>query len=540
MMQLLWVLAVSGGIAFLSLLSWRFGAKRPTTFGSARWSDIWVLFKAGMLRQRGLRIGDWTGRLGVFYDGAHALTFGPTGEGKGVCAILPNLLAQRFVFLVDPGGENTAVAIKRWRDAGYEIGCINFFGEFPDEPWALPAHGFNPLDFLDVNSKTLAADTLVLAEMLTPRRGNESGSAEYFKNAAESAKRAMLLHIKTAEPAERQNLATLYSYVYADAAGWENLLAAMQANTACDGLVAREASKLERIETQAGEEFSAVMSTIQQDLSFLADPLVREKFSRSDVDFSLLKGRRKGQRGGIISVILPLQYIETHAAITRLAMACAILELQRKPSASSKVTFLIDEAAALGKITRFPNWLATLRKYRVSLWTIWQNFGQINDLYGRNAQTILGNCGLLQILGINEIETAELIEKLLGKHTVRTVSTNGQGQDSFGQTGRSLLMSDELLRFFDERQIVLIGKLWPIALRKTAYWQLPKLAGRFNPNPFMDGEGASLSLADRLAATRGRLFYLLVWWMAPHPVAAIIILTPLMLFGASLLKGGLN
>ena len=88
---------------------------------------------------------------------------------------------------------------------------------------------------------------------------------------------------------------------------------------------------MERIEAQASEEFSAIMSTIQQDLSFLADPLVRENLSRSDVDFSILKGFKPKQKGGIISVVLPLEYIESHAAVTRLALACAVLEMQRTP-----------------------------------------------------------------------------------------------------------------------------------------------------------------------------------------------------------------
>ena len=83
---------------------------------------------------------------------------------------------------------------------------------------------------------------------------------------------------------------------------------------------------------------------------------MREKLSRSDVDFSSLKGHRPGKKKGkIIVVVQPPEYNESHAAIARLAMACTILELQRAPLAKNKVTFLIDEAASLGKLLRFPN-----------------------------------------------------------------------------------------------------------------------------------------------------------------------------------------
>ncbi len=54
------------------------------------------------------------------------------------------------------------------------------------------------------------------------------------------------------------------------------------------------------------------------------------------------------------------------------------------------------------------------------MWPIFQNIGQLVDLYGKGWQTIVANCGLLQILGIgHDLETAEHTERLLGKCTVR-------------------------------------------------------------------------------------------------------------------------
>ena len=523
---------IAAGVAGLGLLAWRFDGRKSDTYGSARWAPVWKAFRKGLFREKGLRVGDWTGQLSVFYDGIHAITFGQSGSGKGAAAILPNLLTYPYCFLIDPGGENTAIAVKTWRRRKLAFACINIFGMHDEKPWELPAHGFNPLDFLDPNSPAFAADALVFAEMLTPRTGGEAGSSAYFKDAAQTAKRAMLVHIKTAEPSGRQNIATLYEYANSDARGWKRLLEAMKASPVGGGLVRQEATKLERIEGQAPEEFSAIMSTIQQDLSFLADPLVREKLSRSDVDFAILKGRGKRQRGGIISVILPLQYMETHAAIPRLALACAALEMQRKPLAKSKVIFLIDEAATLGRVLRFPNWLATLRKYHVVIWSIWQNIGQLVDLYGKGWQTLISNCGLLQILGVGDAETAEHTEKLLGKCTVQTVTTNWRGERSVSEAGRSLLMPDELTRLKENQQIAFIGNLPPMKLRKTPYWKRPGLAGRFHPNPYRDGGASGTGITGLLSALWGKLYYALAWWMAPSPVAALLIVGSIILLAA--------
>ena len=347
----------------------------------------------------------------------------------------------------------------------------------------------------------------------------------------------MIIHIKTAEPEARRNIGTLYEYAYADADGWEALIAAMKANPACGQLAAREASKLERIEAQAPEEFSAVMSTIQQDLAFLADQLVRDTLSRSDVSFSLLKGT-ENRKGGVISIVMPLEYIESHAAITRLAMACAILELQRTPYARSQVTFLIDEAAALGKIIRLPNWLATLRKYNVGIWTIWQNIGQVADLYGANWQTLVSNCGLMQILGVGDLQTAQYTQALMGQCTITTASTNARGERTVSQTSRPLLMADELMRTSGRTQIVLLGRLWPMELKKTPYWKQPSLRGRFHPNPYREGPTREPGSLDEWAASWGSFFYMLVWWMAPHPLAAIIMAVPIVLWLVQLFGWG--
>lgn len=519
--------AFTGAALFAVLLYWRADIGGAETYGSARFATVWRLFREKMFYDRGVRIGDWVRGLGLYFDGTHMLTLGATGSGKGVSAIVPNLLRHKRIFLIDPGGENTAIAAKAWRQAGLAFYCINPFATFDDAPYALPAHGFNPLDILDPGASSFAANARLLAEMLTPRSGGETGGAEYFKDAAERSKSALLIHIKTTEPSERQNLSTLYELVNTDAAGWNALLDAMRENPACEGLVQQEANVLSRIEEQAPEEFSAIFSTIQQDLSWLGDPIIRAKMRRSDVDFSVLKRRLQdsgpAKEGGVISVVLPLEYLDTHAAILRLALACAILTMQRAPLSRKKTLFLIDEAAALGKISRFPTWLATLRKYRVVIWSIWQNIGQIVQLYDKNWQGIIGNCGMMQVLGINDLETAQYTQKMLGQCTVTTVTQNGSGQCSFGQTARPLLTADELMRIKPDSQIVCVAGLPPILLRKARYWQIAALKGRFYANPFYDGKSERSALLATVSRLWARLYYALVCLMAPHPLVALTV-----------------
>lgn len=467
-----------GGLAFLR---WLIPPRYSSTHGSAAFAN-----RRDLRRHGGLHRGFWVGMLGrrkVRYAGPHALTVGPSGSHKGTSVVLPNLLEHRYIFTVDPGGENTAIASKTWRKRGAFL-CINPFGMFGDKPWALPRHGFNPLAMLSTEDPRLGANAKVLAEMIVARSGHESGSGIYFKESAIAFVQALIVHVVSEQPEQDRHLGTLYRLTHCSPDEWEELLRSMRANPACDGLVAQAAARMDRTEAQAPQEFSAIMSTVQQDLSWLADPLVREQMSRNEVNFALLKGGKGARRGAVISVVLPLQFVESHAAITRLALGCAMLTLTASPPPKRQVLLMIDEAAALGAIKGLPNWLATMRKYRVSIWTIWQSLSQVVERYGREAQTIISNCDLLQVLAVGDLETAQLLEQLLGKQTVQTVSRDKNGDPSFGETARSLMNPDELLRLKKTEQIALIKGMPPARLKKLPYYKGWRFSGMYHRNPY--------------------------------------------------------
>lgn len=530
----------AAGVLAFGLLSWRFNKDR-TTFGSAAFLKPWDALRAGLFKKRGILVGDWLGLLPVFYDGTHSVTFGESGSGKGTGAILTNALRAPFAFLNDPGGENAAIASKAWRRKGYEVYVINPFGMHEDAPWSLPKHGFNPLDILDASSRHFAANAKLIAEQLIPRSGSEGGSNKYFKDAAESFLQVLLMYVVRVYPPEKRHLGTIFDLVYAGPDEWEALIEEMRFHPECQDIVSKIANAMDRKDDQASAEFSAIMSTAQQDLAWLGDPVMQENLKRSDVDFAALKGTtRDGKKvkGAIIAVVLPLEYNESHAAIPRLALGCAIQEMQRLPLAREKVLFIIDEAAALGKITRFPNWLATLRKYRVVLWPIFQNLGQVEALYERNWQTILANCGLRQFIGVGDLQTAEHVSKLLGQLTVKTQSLNHEGKLSESEARRALREIDEILYAPRKEQLAFINKNRPCILRTTPYWGRPELRGTFNPNPYQDGK-TPLAFGKGLKSLIGTAYYALICLLAPHPLVAAVYLGLLALFALTMTGGSL-
>ena len=521
------------GISAWVVLSRRLKAS-AITHGSAKWLLIWEASGGRLFRRRGLLVGDWIKLLPVYggQDG-HALTVAPTGRGKGTCSIIPNLLRQRFIVLIDPGGENTAVAIKGWRERGYDVQVLNPWGMHGVAPWALPQHRFNPLSILDPKSTDFASDASLMAEMLITRGRSEGGSTAYFKDEAESGIRAMLMHLVTTEDAARCHLGTLRDWIMMGGRPWDALIDSMIRNKASGGVIAREAEQLRRRKDQAPEEFSAIVSTMKQDTNFLDDPVMRGALAANDADFSVLKGQREGQRvkGAVVSVVIPLQYLRTHAAYARLAIAVALWQMQRTPIARERVLFVLDEFPALGRMDRIANGLAELRKYRVWLWPIIQDLSQLKKLYDQSWATFLSNASVKQWFGTADLETARYVSDCCGDGTV--LAESPEGHKSYIR--RRLVMPDEVQFLPVDRQVVMMGNLRPANIRLTPYWERPEFSGRFHPNPYA-GKPPALPSTTAIRVISGQVLRLVAMVLEPAPIliyaaaiAALLLLQPAIL-----------
>lgn len=105
----------------------------------------------------------------------HRLTVGGTRSGKGVSLLVPSLLldAPRGSWVVvDPKGENAAIAAPRLRQLGKRVVLLNPWGLLADDFAARgfnDAAQFNPLDLLAASSPlNLVDDVDILAEMIVP------------------------------------------------------------------------------------------------------------------------------------------------------------------------------------------------------------------------------------------------------------------------------------------------------------------------------------------------------------------------------------
>lgn len=148
---------------------------------------------------------------------------------------------------------------------------------------------------------------------------------------------------------------------------------------------------------------------------------------------------------------------------------------------ANHVHFLLDEFANVGQIPDFDKKLATMRKYEISCSIILQNKAQLDKLYDKDAQGLIGNCDEILFLGSSEFETCKYFSDKLGDATITTRSASrslgsskkgGGGNYSFQHKARKLLTPDEV-SMVQKECLLFIRGFKPVYSKKYDYPKHP-------------------------------------------------------------------
>ncbi len=468
---------------FIAMLAFRmltaplivhFGANEDDTHGSARFATHKEI-AALSAPASGLLIGrdSKTDKLIRYTGPGHLLTMAPTRSGKGVGTVIPNLLtADRSVICIDPKGENTLVTGR----ARAKFGSLHVLDPF--DVTGEPPSAFNPLDHLDPQNLDLAEEAGTIADALVFDELGMTGEA-HWNEEAKALIAGMILHVVTKESAMRKTLVTLREYLTLASEQFKHLLAEMQSSIAAGGLVARAAN---RHLGKSDREAAGVLSAAQRHTHFLDSPRMARVLGRSDFRFSELKQSRQ-----TVFLVLPPDRLSTYSRWLRLVVTCSLLDMAhttQKPDAP--VLYLLDEFAALGHLAAVERAMGLMAGYGVQLWPILQDVHQLRATYGLRAGTFLSNTGLLQVFGVNDHASAELVSDLLGQETV-VFQTMGRNLDaeksglslSEQRTGRRLLTPDEVRNLPAKAQLLFLAGRRPIVAKKIVYFADREFKGMF-------------------------------------------------------------
>lgn len=416
-----------------------------------------------------------------FRQDGHILTCAPTGAGKGIGAVIPNLLAYPgSAFVLDFKGENFAVTARVRRELGQLVVLVDPFGITGQA-----SHALNWLDILDPDSPDVVSRAAGLADMLIAVEGGESDS--HWTDTARELLRGLLIHV-AGLPTERRTMAELRRIVTAPADDMTTTLAAMQADPdAGQRIPARAAAgHLNRPERERG----SVLSTVVRHTAWLDDPRLCAVLARSDFSLADLKHRPM-----TVYLAVPPDRLRACLGFVRGFVGLALDGVTAAPGRPvQRVAFFLDEFGQLGRMDRLADSVTLLRGYGVQLWLFVQDLSQLKAVYPR-WQSFLANTSQ-QFFGTADFDTARYLSDALGQETIRyvthTASTSSSGIFKPNTTssgtgehlhGRSLLTPDEVMRLGPTRPIVLVSGEPPYLLDRISYLTDPAYAGRFDPNP---------------------------------------------------------
>jgi type IV secretion system protein VirD4 len=420
-------------------------------------------------------------------DDRHMMTIAGSRAGKGVSTIIPNLCEYPgSVLVIDPKGENARhTANRRAKGAsllksglGQDVFVLDPFGVSGH-----PTSSFNPLSMIDPKADTAVDDAALVAEALVIQ---EEGPGRHFSASARNFLRGLILEVCTDDNPARRNLLRVRQLLTLDPKGFELLLAAMQGNDNCSGVIRRAANSLA---AKSENERSGVVSTAVEQTDFLDSPALARCLGRSQ--FSLADLKRKPTT---VYLCLPAGRMATHSRWLRVIVNLAVEAMERESAKPPfPVLFLMDEFAVLDHLSSIEKAAGQIAGFGVKLWPILQDLSQLKSIYKERWETFMGNAGLLQFFGNNDATTLDYISHRLGKSTIEQVSKAEITPEQLarGLTGETIQMhtvelmtADEIGRFFSRQkktQLLLWPGSDPIAIDRVEYYDEPFFSRKFDP-----------------------------------------------------------
>jgi type IV secretion system protein VirD4 len=386
--------------------------------------------------------------------------------------------------VVDPKGQNAAVTARHRAAMGHDVYVLNPFGLHTGRPWNLPRHRYNPLSRLDIKSPNVVAETAALAQALIVTQARDP----YFDDTARDLVAALMLHLvatrgRTATLAQMRRMVTAISARNDDAAA---LLLTMRNSPY--PFVRQPIARFFDVEAR---DISSAINTAVTQTSFLDDPALSDEASGgaltgNDVDMRQLK-----RKPTTVYLILPGQFMDAYARFLRLLITSAIDTLTAEPG-GHPVLFILDEFARLQQLPAVSNAFGFAAGFNLQLWPFLQDVPQRESVYGPDWKSILANCGLVQFFTPTDLETAEYLQRRGGSFTGESLTRSyssgllKSGRSETASESRMPLLPFERMMSLppDEAVTFFAGKHDPFLVGRAPYWQIPRLAGMFDPDPY--------------------------------------------------------
>ena len=446
--------------------------------GRARWANEWDIKRAGLRDSQGLILGTKAGRYLCTNTEGFVFGYAPTGTGKSVGFVIPNLLNFGDSAIVLDTKLELFKKTSGFR-AQYQQVYLWAPGYTEDQADTERTHCFNPLDVVSRDPVYRIADLKRIAAIMWP---TENDKGDIWQPSARTLFTGMAMDIMdTGGHLSFGNLYRLFAQTNDIPAYLEEQLEKHFDPDHPLSLDALEIANINNFLQKQSKEQSGVVSTFNTKMELFEDPLVDAACSRSDFDIRELRK----QRTTIYIGVNPSD-LERLQPLLNLFFQLTITFLTRKepdPKVEPHKVFLcLDEFPRLGKIEKIKEGIDYLRSYGFRVMIIAQSIAKIKEVYGEHAaENYMNNFQYIAAYAPNSQKESEEISKMLGKKTVRqqTRAHSRSGVSvTTSLTGRELMKPDEVRRFTERKCIIIVRNQHPIKCMKTKWFKDKKLAPR--------------------------------------------------------------
>lgn len=430
--------------------------------GDAKWAEDNDIDRAGLRSKEGMLLGQDDDGYFVSAGYQHALLFAPTGSGKGVGFVIPNLLFwQESCVVHDIKLENHDFT-SGWR-ASIGQKCYVWAPADPDGN----THCYNPIDWVSSKPGQMVDDVQKIANLLLPKQ-------DFWENEARSLFVGVVLYL-LADPNKIKSFGEVVRTLRSDDVVY-NL--AVVLDTLGKQVHPVSYMNLAAFLQKADKERSGVISTLNSSLELWANPLIDTATATSDFNVQMFKKEKT-----TVYVGLTPDNLKRLQPLMQIFYQQSTEFLSRKIPGKDEpygVMFILDEFPTLGKMDPFMSGIAYFRGYHVRLFLIIQDTQQLKGIYEESGMnSFLSNATFRITFAANNVDTANLISQLCGNKTVKQESYNkpkffdlnpASRSVNISEVQRALLLPQEVIGLPRDEQILLIESFPPIKSQKIKYY----------------------------------------------------------------------
>jgi len=441
-------------------------SRMKNDLGDAKFATEFDVKKAGLRAGAGLVLGKFKGKYMIDDGQMHVLVAAPTGSGKGVGVVIPNLLSWNgSAVVLDIKGENHQLTSGFRKAHGHNI--------FVFSPFAENSHRFNPFDAINPDPRNRFNDIQNIATILLPDNEKDPTWSQ-----------------------QGRGLFVAFALYLLDSPDQEctigNILRHLQTQEdtrdIVKGIMKKMGDKLDPSAQRSFSNFSQQEKRMSESvkvglvgaLTLWNSPSIDAATSATDFDVTSLRKQKT-----TIYVVVSLADLAALRPLLKLFFEQVFAaQLRKEPQADEphKILFLMDEFESLGTMDGIVDKLPFVRSFAVRILAIVQGLSQLDQRYtAAGRDKILQGCKHQIFFAANDQQTTQYVSTTLGKKTINTTSRSRgkQGRTISKQSQqRDLMLPQEVREMSTDKLILITEGTRPIFGNKVRYFKDKTLSAR--------------------------------------------------------------